>query len=141
MEDKEEIKVVSRKFGEKPETRIVHRDFRVNPTMEEIKQDITDFYTNTEKFSAKIMNKAMSSIKKHENFNLVDKISLEIDLMNNHIKNLIKTFESLLLIASTTRGDYEKIKTSLSMAIDCMQKQLISNIKELGIAETDTFGV
>ena len=40
MEDKEEIKVVSRKFGEKPETRIVHRDFRVNPTMEEIKQEL-----------------------------------------------------------------------------------------------------
>ena len=140
MEDKKETKVVSRKFGEKPETRIVHRDFRPNPTIEEIKQDITDFYSNAEKFSAKIMYKAMSSIK-NENLNLVDKISLEIDLMNNHIKNLIKTFESLLLIANTTRGDYEKMKRALSVAIDCMQKQLISNIKELGIAETDTFGV
>ena len=140
MEENNETKVVNRKIGDKPETRIVHRDFRPNPTKEEIKQDITDFYTNAEKFSAKIMHKAMSSIK-DENLNLVDKISLEIDLMNNHIKNLIKTFESLLLIASTTRGDYEKMKASLSMAIDCMQKQLIDNIKELGITTTDTFGV
>ena len=140
MEDKKETKVVSRKFGEKPETKIVHRDFRSNPTIEEIQQDITNFYSDAEKFSAKIMCEAMSSIK-NENLNLVDKISLEIDLMNNHIKNLIKTFESLLLIANTTRGAYEKMKTSLSMAIDCMQKQLISNIKELVIAETDTFGV
>lgn len=140
MEDKKETKIVNRTIGEKPETRIVHRDFRSNPTMEEIKQDITDFYTNTEKFSAKIMHKAMSSIK-DENLNLVNTISLEIDLMNNHIKNLIKTFESLFLIANTTRGDYEKMKTALSVAIDCMQKQLIGNIKELGITTTDTFGV
>ena len=140
MEDKKETKVVSRKFGDKPETRIVHRDFRPNPTVEEIKQDITNFYANAEKFSDKIRYKAMSSLK-DENLNLVNIISLEIDLMNNHIKNLIKTFESLLLIAKTTREDYEQMRKSLSMAIDCMQKQLISNIKELGITTTDTFGV
>ena len=140
MEDKKETKVLSRKFGDKPETRIVHRDFRPNPTVEEIKQDITNFYANAEKFSDKIRYKAMSSLK-DENLNLVNIISLEIDLMNNHIKNLIKTFESLLLIAKTTREDYEQMRKSLSMAIDCMQKQLISNIKELGITTTDTFGV
>lgn len=140
MEDKKETKNVKRTIGEKPETRIVHRDFRPNPTVEEIKQDITNFYANAENFSDRIRCKAMSSLT-DENFNLVNIISLEIDLMNDHIKNLIKTFESLLLIATTTRGDYEKMKRALSVAIDCMQKQLIDKIKELEITTTDTFGV